>query len=183
MRKLGRLCVVSTGALVLSLAGATGDPWVGKPAGEIEALLGPAAKVSTAKDGGETWTYRLHRVKDPAAAAASAYLIADVPGVGLVARLEPPFPADAPDIPGPTELDAAGRATSHTGEQAASATWSKDTKTGEFERDWDPADLARVEGLAGKVKLVFVLDARRHIAGWSVTPKARRQDIEGTGDR
>jgi hypothetical protein len=140
-------------------------------------------KVSTSNAGGETWTYRLHRVKDPAA-AAGVFLMADVPGVGFVARVQPPPAGKGPDVPGPTEIDRAGRGeTGPGGRETASATWSRDAKSGKFEADFDPEPTPSIEGLGGKVKVVFVLDSSGRISEWSVSPRPRPEDLAGSSAR
>lgn len=151
------------------------DPWRGKSRQDVLSLLGEPTKSKTGR-GEETLTYKLIRLTLESSLAPGV-LIVDLPGVGLVGKIERDPETRADDtMYQPTEFDEEGRPIAGGFKEEPERSISWDTETGEVERDWDPSlpdDLAR----ASKLTVKFRLNAEGLVEDWSVSPKkAARTD-------
>lgn len=143
------------------------DPWEGKPRSEIVQLLGEPAKSKNDRYGRETLTYKFFRI-DPNARLGPEVMLLQVPGIGLVGRVDEAVAAGPSTFEPPT-IDEQGRP-SGGGVPAGtdSASSSYDPKTGEVTRSGLGTENPPVKG---KVKVRFVLDAGGRVEEWSVSGK------------
>jgi hypothetical protein len=145
------------------------DPWMGKPRREVVSLLGSPNKTKTGHDK-EVLTYKLFRL-DPGSALSPRVLVVDVPGVGLVGRVQPDPDAGAPKMDyEPTGFDEDGRPVPGGFDDSQTTSMSWDAEAGKLKRDDGLEDL-EAPSLGAKLTLKFELDRDGRVASWSVSPK------------
>lgn len=144
------------------------DPWHGKPRSEIVKLLGEPDKAKPVRGGGETLAYTLYRIAPDAPPHPQALLI-EVPGVGVVARIDRSLGAERMTIE-PPMYDEQGRPVGGGLTSTRGASTSYDLDEGKLSRSSTQDDKPLV---AGKVKVRFVLDASGQVVDWSVSGKKK----------
>ena len=142
------------------------DPWKGQPRAEIIRLLGEPDKVKKGSGGSETLTYTFYRIAPDAPPHPDALLL-NVPGVGLVARIDRSAAPD-PLTVDPPQYDEQGRPAGGGVTRTSSTSTSYDPKTGEVSHSSSGPDNPLV---AGKVKVRFTLDAGGRVTDWSASGK------------
>lgn len=174
--------LLAAGALTPTRAADEPDPWIGKPAADVVALLGEASRSKQEKDGGRTLSYKLLRLEDGVLPPPGVMPLA-LPGVGLVGVVEPRRGSPRPGSVGlgPVELDDQGRAVGGGGlEQTASASmgWSS-SKGKQQDVKGDPGR----PGTRGKITVKFRVDPDGRIREWSAPPPGSDKNGEGAKNK
>ncbi|HXV76875.1 MAG TPA: hypothetical protein VD788_11225 [Candidatus Polarisedimenticolaceae bacterium] len=174
---LGRLVV---GLLLLSVASRAPaaeadaprqDPWKGKTRSEVVGLLGEPDKTKTDKQGVLSLTYRFNRI-DPMAPSQPDAIFLQVPGVGVVARIDKSRrpPPDAMTIE-PPQFDEQGRQTAGGVSETRSATTSYDIDSKEVSHSTSAS--AGPPG-GSRVTLRFEIGSDGRVVDWTTTGEKGR---------
>jgi hypothetical protein len=163
---LGLLWIVTLPVRASDPKAADEDPWNGKTRDEVVQKLGEPQKVKKAGRDGETLTYKFFRA-NPADIGKSGLRLIPVPGVGLVGVRAPGVGIDSTLAIGPTDFDKEGRPMGGGLSSSESVAGTYHPETGEMEIDTTGVGATP----AGKIKLVFVLDAHGQVREWSASGK------------
>jgi hypothetical protein len=144
------------------------DAWVGKSRGDVVSLLGQPTKSKRAKDGVETLTYKMVLI-DESATPTPEILALNLPGVGLVGRVDKQRGPMDSVVFDPLEVDREGRPTGGGVNSGGSSSTQWDLKTRESNTT-TTGEKAK-SAIRGKVTVQFEVGGDGVVRDWNVTGK------------